>query len=135
MQEQGLAAGEGKGGDGAAKKKKQQSGAAKKKHNQTKQKGVVSEEEAEASGEEAEASGEEVYEVEKVVRMKGAVGNEMFLIKWKNYGEKENTWQTKKDLRGEACECFQIYAWEVNLLAFPAISPHSNLDKWPRLSR
>ena len=33
------------------------------------------------------------YEVEKVISHKGAKGKEKYLVKWKNYSEKHNTWE------------------------------------------
>ena len=38
------------------------------------------------------------YEVETILDTKKIRGKQHFLVKWKGYGDHENTWQTKKDL-------------------------------------
>ena len=42
--------------------------------------------------------GEEEYEVEAILEAKKIRGKQHFLVKWKGYGDHENTWQTREDL-------------------------------------
>ena len=72
------------------------------KHNQKKKIAKTIDVNESKSGE--EESEEVVWEVDKLVRMRGRAGKEEFFIKWKNYGHESNTWEKKENLCGEACE-------------------------------
>ena len=44
-------------------------------------------------------NGVEEYEVEAILATKKKRGKQVYLVKWKGYGDHENTWQTEEDLR------------------------------------
>ncbi|CAL2051393.1 unnamed protein product [Caenorhabditis brenneri] len=43
---------------------------------------------------------QEKYEVEAILDEKGRGSNKQFLVKWKNYPEEDNSWETEKNLQG-----------------------------------
>ena len=43
--------------------------------------------------------GEVEYEVEAILDSKKIRGKQHFLVKWKGYGDHENTWQSRNDLK------------------------------------
>ena len=45
-----------------------------------------------------EIDGPELYEAEEIREMKKINGQTMYLVKWKNYSENENTWEPPKHL-------------------------------------
>jgi len=48
------------------------------------------------------------YEVEKICDIKFQDGREMFLVKWKGYGMKDNTWESGKNL-GNAADAIDTF--------------------------
>merc|ERR1719193_2960388 len=59
----------------------------------------------------------EEYEVEKVCDIKFQDGQEMFLVKWKGYSMKDNTWEPRKNLGNataaiDAFQSRQVYEVE-----------------------
>jgi Chromo (CHRromatin Organisation MOdifier) domain len=52
---------------------------------------------------------EDEYEIEKIVDHKYENNKMIYLIKWKNYTEKDNTWTSEKDIFAK--ECIQQY-WD-----------------------
>ncbi|KAG1168135.1 hypothetical protein G6F71_009248 [Rhizopus microsporus] len=43
----------------------------------------------------------DVYEVERIIRHKGSTGNRMYLVKWKGYNSRDNTWVREVDLNAK----------------------------------
>ena len=52
--------------------------------------------------------GHEKYEVEGILSHRRRRGKTQYLVKWKGYGDLENTWQTEQDLQ-KAQELLQEY--------------------------
>lgn len=55
--------------------------------------------------------GSEIYEVERILDMKYVRGKKKFLVRWKGYGEDEDSWEPEENLGG-ACEVLQAYLKE-----------------------
>ena len=69
---------------------------------------------------------EAVYEVEKILDKRGRGRMAEYLIKWRNYGEQENTWEPASNLKEakEAINKFNKVSWSwANILIFQFISP------------
>jgi hypothetical protein len=47
------------------------------------------------------------YEVEKILNKKTVKGNNMYLIKWKGYGKRHNSWEPETNLNGELLQSFE----------------------------
>lgn len=50
---------------------------------------------------EMEEEDTDVYEVERIIRHKGSTGNRMYLVKWKGYNSRDNTWVREVDLNAK----------------------------------
>jgi len=65
--------------------------------------------EDETENSEEEELGEEEYFVERILRRKydKTMKSELFLVKWRDYGEKDNTWEPMENLKVQVLSSFE----------------------------